>query len=1484
MRTSLFRAIGLLALVATTLFPLISAGQNLTSVVSRKLHATAGPYEILVDTGQPIGGNVTVDPRAIGSGHLVVFIFDAPAVAPASVDVVDSQSMPVGSSSVSTVGQEVLVTVTGIANNSRIQVSLKDGSATVYASASMGFLVGDVDNSRVINSTDVNAVKSRSGFPASLTNFQFDVGTTGTINVSDIAAVKSRLGQSLAPAGQAALAINLAGAGGGSVTSTPAGIACPGICASNFVFNTSVTLNATPNVNSTFSGWSGACSAGTATLAASVACTATFAAITYAVTPSAGANGAISPASVQSVNKGTATTFTVTPSVGFAANVTGTCGGSLAGTVYTTNVINGPCTVIANFVAANFTVTPSAGANGAISPSTPQSVPQGSTKAFTISPNANYTPSVGGTCGGTLSGPTYTTNVITASCTVSATFVRNSYTVTPSAGLNGTISPSTAQTVLNGNTKTFTVTPSAGFTALVGGTCGGTLTGTSLVTNAITGNCSVIVSFASSTPKYVSTTGNDTTGNGSIGSPWKTIGKGISTLVSGETLIIKAGVYSGTQNFITGVPSGIASKYTTVMAETPMQTRIQSLTTLGVGENQLNLSANYIKVDGFIFDMQGTTNPAFTGTVSGNFNTVSRSIFKRSGDIDSFGGLLEVTGNDNLFEDMAGTGACAICFKQGGASAITQRNIWRRVVGRFDYSNSTQPKATFGTIGGSTPGNVRDHLYQNVIAIDGQNPGNLGGAEKMGGFYAAQNTANITLQGSIVLNEGAGPAGMLLRELGSVNNTSHSVVWDIQNPGAGAIGLIGGNGDHLTIGGNVPGPAVDLITSATASLLKPGANPANLLNNTPGAVITKQYGVSGTRWGQAGYDQITSVDLWPWPYQDTIKTVFQEANNVPAGNSPATNSTFRGFASTSPTLFGGANTLTSYVWEYLGTPCPPTVCVTYTVTPSSGANGTISPTTPQTVVPNTMLTFTLTPSSGFTASVGGTCGGTITGSTYTTNPVTGNCTVIASFSSAPTWYISPTGNNAANGQTPATAWKTFAKAFGAMAAGDELILLDGQYSPATTGVIHWDTSQYGVNSAQAKSGVSLSRMTVVRAQNPGKVTVNGGLFIGRSTRKDSFILIKGITFEGTGDLYNTSFNTIKDCGFHGTFGIGTADHQNGNTDNLIEDVWVWAAGERIIAINYQADRNVWRRLVVRGDGCGTSDCSGSGNPNVGFTVYDSRDASMQNVMVIDRILSPSDEPYGSFATAQHTPSAARYLGRNEWLGSMAISVPDAGFHFEADDTIPVDPTWTVKDVIVTGTVDFDGINVAANGRLILSNATIISPAQQGDGIRVGPGSVGTSVTNTIVKGFNRGLNSSLTPSFTDTFGSASLYNQTTPTVGVRTTNPTADGATPSLKYPTRIEAGSALKGTGSGGADYGANIVNRIGADGTRFGDAGYNTGTAVALWPWPNQARIKQEMCAVTTRGFCATGLRLDGSKQVSLTSYVWEQLGNAVPVAIDP
>jgi hypothetical protein len=218
---------------------------------------------------------------------------------------------------------------------------------------------------------------------------------------------------------------------------------------------------------------------------------------TIIVTALSGSNGTLSCSTP--VVYDTATTCGAIPNSGFVTSSLTGCGGSwTSGNTYITGVLTADCTVTAAFSPlTTYTVTPSAGSGGSISPSTPQPVISGSIVQFTVTPNIGYTASMGGTCGGTLVGTTYTTNAITANCTVSATFSASSttYTVTPSAGANGSITPSTPQIVNNGSTVQFTVTPDSGYIASVGGTCGGYLSGTTYTTNAITADCTVSVTF-----------------------------------------------------------------------------------------------------------------------------------------------------------------------------------------------------------------------------------------------------------------------------------------------------------------------------------------------------------------------------------------------------------------------------------------------------------------------------------------------------------------------------------------------------------------------------------------------------------------------------------------------------------------------------------------------------------------------------------------------------------------------------------------------------------------------------------------------------------------------------------------------------------------------------------------------------------------------------------------------------------------------------
>ena len=170
-----------------------SSSIALTGVLSRRTHGAAGPFAINIDTAQAIDGAVTVESRAIGAGHQIVFVFDQPVTVAGSASATDAGSMPIGSASVMAAGNEVTVTLTGIPNASRVTVSLTGVNGSASAAASLGFLVGDINHSRTVTAADVSAIRARSGHVAAQDNFQFDLNMSGTIGAADVAAAKTRL-------------------------------------------------------------------------------------------------------------------------------------------------------------------------------------------------------------------------------------------------------------------------------------------------------------------------------------------------------------------------------------------------------------------------------------------------------------------------------------------------------------------------------------------------------------------------------------------------------------------------------------------------------------------------------------------------------------------------------------------------------------------------------------------------------------------------------------------------------------------------------------------------------------------------------------------------------------------------------------------------------------------------------------------------------------------------------------------------------------------------------------------------------------------------------------------------------------------------------------------------------------------------------------------------------------------------------------------
>jgi hypothetical protein len=246
------------------------------------------------------------------------------------------------------------------------------------------------------------------------------------------------------------LTVSKAGAGSGTVTSSPAGINCGSSCSASYVSGTPVTLTATPATGSTFTGWSGGGCTGTGTcvvtMSADTTVTAGFVVQPLALTVNRSGNGTgtvtSAPTGINcgatcsaSYSFGTQVTLTATPAAG--STFTGWSGGC-TGTGTCVVTMNAATTVTANFTVPTFVLTVTkAGAGSGTVASTPAGISCGASCSVSFNINTlvtlTATPAAGsafaswsGACTGT-GGCTVT---MSAARTVTANFGVSTVTFT----------------------------------------------------------------------------------------------------------------------------------------------------------------------------------------------------------------------------------------------------------------------------------------------------------------------------------------------------------------------------------------------------------------------------------------------------------------------------------------------------------------------------------------------------------------------------------------------------------------------------------------------------------------------------------------------------------------------------------------------------------------------------------------------------------------------------------------------------------------------------------------------------------------------------------------------------------------------------------------------------------------------------------------------------------------------------------------------
>ena len=686
--------------------------------------------------------------------------------------------------------------------------------------------------------------------------------------------------------------------------------------------------------------------------------------------------------------------------------------------------------------------------------------------------------------------------------------------------------------------------------------------------------------------------------------------------------------------------------------------------------------------------------------------------------------------------------------------------------------------------------------------------------------------------------------------------------------------------------GSINAAVPESINSGSSSTLSWSTSGATSIAITPGTFT------STSASGSTGVSP-TATTTYTLTATNTAGSVTStQTVTVNAGSEPTISS-----FTASPTSInsGSSNTLS---WSTSGAASIAITPGTFTSTSASGSTG---------VSPTATTTYTLT-------------------ATNTAGSVTSTQTVTVNTSTEPTisatWYISTTGSDSNGGTSPSTAFATFTHALAAMAGCDTLIVESGYYydqiTPQASNSGNVSSSGcYTTIEAATTWGVTVDTSTQPSTSYISSLNIGAGV---------SYVDVYGIKFAGNlANTYSTGpvfieGNHIKlqktagynaPCAATAGSAWNVANYTVTNASYiLIEDSYAWGCG-RYKFEDYQSDHVIFRHDVARNDYAGDGTGTATMDQCAGFVQYSAGPAIMQNDIYLDSgtvgnttggmyggIWVPNDDPIDSSGTyegdiilnvntvggAIYDPALTGGSGGVRIINNVAIVNATAGYLGDRQN-----PYWTTTSVSLL--IDH------------LTEVNIFGPSIGSGNWASGVGSLDMSnnnftqqlTENSVIEDMNVfGMSGYMTSNYNifwnnpANFGTVS-YLGPLPTAGANDRLST----NPGLLYPVRVEPGTPGYGTASDGGNVGATILYRIGTPGTMWGDTGYDTLTSISLWPWSDEATIKTDMASFSmvnpvyggtisgARGFAATGNGLYGGP-ITLTSYIWEALGNACPDTI--
>ena len=164
----------------------------LQNVVSRKTHGTAGTFDIPM----PLAGHAGIElPRHGTAGvHTLIFTLDRAVNVAGTVSVLPSGN---GTAALGPNANQVTISLTGIPNAQHIFVTLNNvqdmtGAVLSNLTSPMDVLLGDVNATGRVDSSDVSLTRQQTLHPVTTSNFRQDPNASGRIDSSDVSIVRQQ--------------------------------------------------------------------------------------------------------------------------------------------------------------------------------------------------------------------------------------------------------------------------------------------------------------------------------------------------------------------------------------------------------------------------------------------------------------------------------------------------------------------------------------------------------------------------------------------------------------------------------------------------------------------------------------------------------------------------------------------------------------------------------------------------------------------------------------------------------------------------------------------------------------------------------------------------------------------------------------------------------------------------------------------------------------------------------------------------------------------------------------------------------------------------------------------------------------------------------------------------------------------------------------------------------------------------------------------